>query len=175
MTNTNTINIEVFVNTWKNYNENGADGGRWVALPMDQNELEALLENIADAIGDDDPEWTIHDYDLGNLHFDIDQYDDIFELNDLVQELADLDEWEVATVAAYLEAVNSRLSFALDELSDCVLYYGQNMEDVARELIDQCCYADEFLLRYFDYEAFARDLSFDSYYETSFGVLRVDY
>lgn len=174
MTNINAIKINIFVNTWKNYNENGADGGRWLALPMDQNELEELLENIAEEIGDDDPEWTVHDFSGDCFDFEISEYDDIVELNDLAQQLSELDELEAETVAAYLEAVDSDLSVALAELSECVYYPGYTLEDVAYELVEELCgNADEFLLRYFDYEAFARDLAFDGYYETANGVLYV--
>ena len=35
--------LNIFINTWGNYNENGADGGKWIALPMDANELEETL------------------------------------------------------------------------------------------------------------------------------------
>ena len=55
--------LNIFVNTWGNYNENGADGGEWITLPMDAEELEEVLENIAAAMGDNDPEWAIHDYE----------------------------------------------------------------------------------------------------------------
>ena len=38
-------------------------------------------------------------------------------------------------------------------------------------LISDCYNLPEFALRYFDYEAFARDLSFDGYTETKYGVI----
>lgn len=55
--------LNIFVNTWGNYNENGADGGEWITLPMDPKELEEVLENIAEAMGDEDPEWAIHNFE----------------------------------------------------------------------------------------------------------------
>ena len=54
--------LNIFVNTWGNYNANGADGGEWITLPMEAEELEEVLNNIAAAMGDKDPEWAIHDY-----------------------------------------------------------------------------------------------------------------
>ena len=54
--------LNIFVNTWGNYNENGADGGEWITLPMDADDLQAELERIAENMGDQDPEFTIHDY-----------------------------------------------------------------------------------------------------------------
>jgi antirestriction protein len=46
-----------------------------------------------------------------------------------------------------------------------------DLEEVAEELIDECYNIPEFALRYFDYSAFARDLSFDGYTETKYGVI----
>ena len=66
--------LNLFVNTWGNYNVNGADGGQWLTLPMDPEELQEALSNIAAAMGDHDPEWAIHDYEwesemeLGDVH-----------------------------------------------------------------------------------------------------------
>ena len=31
--------LDIFVNTWGNYNENGADGGEWISLPMEAETL----------------------------------------------------------------------------------------------------------------------------------------
>ena len=55
--------LNVFINTWGNYNENGADGGEWITLPMDPDELEETLQAIAENMGDNDPEFCIHDYE----------------------------------------------------------------------------------------------------------------
>ena len=80
--------LNLFVNTWGNYNENGADGGQWITLPMDPEELEEVLANIAAAMGDKDPEWAIHDYEwesefeLGDVH----EMDSITEWNNLCNE-----------------------------------------------------------------------------------------
>ena len=55
-----------------------------------------------------------------------------------------------------------------------VFYPGQDLEDVAYNLADEWLENDntpDFIKRYFDYEAFARDLSFDGYTETKYGVI----
>ena len=38
--------LKIYVNTWGNYNENGAEGGEWITLPMDSDELEELKERM---------------------------------------------------------------------------------------------------------------------------------
>ena len=47
--------LNIFVNTWGNYNVNGADGGEWITLPMDPEELEEVLENKSISISTGNP------------------------------------------------------------------------------------------------------------------------
>ena len=167
--------LNLFVNTWGNYNVNGADGGQWITLPMEPDELEEVLENIAAAMGDNDPEWSIHDYEW-TIEFDMDEiseYDDIQELNERCLEIDDLQEWEAEEIAAAIEAYDYTFTEALErQQRGCFIFYpGRDLEELAEELINDCYDLPEFALRYFDYEAFARDLSFDGYTETKYGVI----
>ena len=167
--------LNIFVNTWGNYNENGADGGEWITLPMDSDELDEVLENIAIKMGDEDPEWFINDYEwtieteLGDVH----EMDNIQEWNDLCNEAYALEEWEAEEIAAAIEAWDYSFREALDrQQRGCFIFYpGQDLEEVAEELINDCYDLPEIAKRYFDYEAFARDLRYDGYEETSFGVI----
>ena len=167
--------LNLFVNAWGNYNENGADGGQWITLPMDPDELQEVLDHIAAAMGDEDPEWAIHDYEwesdveLGDVH----EMDSIQEWNDRCQEAYDLEEWEAQEIAAAMEAYGYTFPEALErqQRGSFTLYAGMDLEEVAEELINECYDLPEFALRYFDYEAFARDLSFDGYTETKYGVI----
>lgn len=170
--------LNVFMNTWGNYNENGADGGEWITLPMEAEELEAELEKIADAMGDHDPEWFINDYewtidlDLG----DVDEMDNIFEWNATCQEADKLEEWEAEEIAAAMEAFEYSFAEAMErQQRGCFIFYaGQDLEEVAYSLIEECYTTKdtpEIFTRYFDYEGFARDLSFDGYTETKYGVI----
>ena len=167
--------LNIYANTWGNYNENGADGGQWITLPMDSDELEEVLENIAALMKDEDPEWFINDYEwtidqeLGDVH----EMDSITDWNERCQEACDLEEWEAEEIAAAIEAYGYTFAEALDrQQRGCFIFYrGQDLEEVAEELISECYDLPEFALRYFDYEAFARDLSFDGYTETTYGVI----
>ena len=169
--------LNLFVNTWGNYNTNGADGGEWITLPMEPDELEEVLENIAEAMGDDNPEWAIHDYEwTTEIEMDeISEYDDIQELNERCMEIDELEEWETEEIAAAIEAFGYTFAEAFDrQQRGCFVFYaGQDLEEVAESIADECYLynAPEFLARYFDYEAFARDLSFDGYTETKYGVI----
>ena len=167
--------LNLFVNTWGNYNTNGADGGQWITLPMEEDELQEVLENIAALMEDNDPEWFINDYEwtidteLGDVH----EMDSITEWNERCQEVDDLEEWEAEEIAAAIEAYGYTFAEALDrQQRGCFIFYpGRDLEEVAEEMINDCYDLPEFALRYFDYEAFARDLSFDGYTETKYGVI----
>lgn len=173
--------LDIFVNTWGNYNENGADGGEWITLPMDADELASKLQAIAKAMHDDDPEFFINDYEwtveleLGDVH----EMDSITEWNERCNDAAALEEYELEEIAAAIEAFGYTFTEAMErQQRGCYVFYaGQNLSDVAAELADEiiaCCGCKEIpeiFTRYFDYEAFARDLSFDGYTETKFGVI----
>ena len=170
--------LNIFVNTWGNYNENGADGGEWITLPMDAEELEETLNKIAAAMGDNDPEWAIHDYEWTTEiePRDISELENITALNEELQELDGLDEWDQKEIAAAMEAFGMDFKEAYErQQRGCFIFYaGQDLEDVAAELADEWLDSKdipEFISRYFDYAAFARDLRFDGYTETAHGVI----
>lgn len=170
--------LRIFVNTWGNYNENGADGGEWIELPMDEDELNEKLEAIAAAMGDDDPEWAIHDFewpgviDLGEVH----EMDSITEWNERCQEADGLEEYELQEVMAAVEAFGYSFTEALErqQSGGFIFYPGQSLEEVAAELADEYLEGPDipdFIRRYFDYDAFARDLGYEGYNETEHGVI----
>lgn len=173
--------LNVFMNTWRNYNENGADNGEWIALPMEEEELEAKLEEIAEKMKDSDPEWFINDYEWiteEEIDASIDENEDIIELNDLIQRMDELDDYQTKALFAIIEAHTSDLLEALDivEHDNFLFYEGMDLEEVAEEIIDMDYFNSNIpsIFRdYFDYEAFARDLGFDGYDETSHGVIKV--
>jgi len=170
--------LRIFVNTWGNYNENGADGGEWITLPMDEDELEAKLVELAEALEDEDPEYTIHDYEwTGKIELGkVDEMDNIVTWNERCQEAADLEEYELEEIAAAMEAFGYSFSEAMErQQRGCFIFYsGQSLDDVAQEMAEEILQSNnvaEFASRYFDYDAFARDLGCDGYTETSYGVI----
>ena len=167
--------LNIFINTWGNYNENGADGGEWVTLPMDADELENTLQKIADNMGDHDPEFFINDYEWTSEiePRDISEMENIMDLNDEINEYSALDEWDQKEIAAAMEAFSYTFAEAMDrqQRGYFTFYANMDLSEVAEHLIDECYNLPEFALRYFDYEAFAHDLGFDGYTETSYGVI----
>ena len=164
--------LRIFANTWGNYNENGADGGEWITLPMNADELEETLERIAENMGDHDPEWFINDYEWEADHLgSVGENDSIFEWNEIAERLEDLDDYDLEKLEAIQEVEGGDLVDNLEDLDNYEFYSGVSLEEYAEEIVNDCYNLPEFALYYFDFGAFARDLSFDGYHETENGVL----
>lgn len=160
--------LKIFVNTWGNYNENGAEGGQWITLPMEEDELTETLERIAAQMGDHDPEWAIHDFEWEN-DFDggnIDENANLFDLNEQAQKIDDLSSWELDTYAAAVEYWG-REYVDLDELDNYCLHSDiKDCYDLGYYwAAESGCYDLEkmgSLANYFDYEAFGRDINLET-------------
>lgn len=165
-----TTTISVFLNTWSNYNENGADGGFWVELPCD---LDDVLERLAESTGEevDEMEVFINDYDTEIEGLEISEYENIEELNELAEELKELDECDIEKIEAIMESRGGTLRNAIDSIDNYTYYSGMTLIDVAYELVEECYDLPDFAKQYFNYEAFARDLGYDGYTETTNGVI----
>ncbi len=160
--------LNIFVNTWGNYNENGADGGEWITLPMDADELEETLNKIAIAMGDNDPEWAIHDYEWTTdiILRDIGEMENIEKVNEEVQRLSELDEWQQKTYCAMLDYFGSQYVNP-DEVDNYRLYENvmDNYDLGYYWAVESGCYDLEKmgnLANYFDYEAFGRDINLET-------------
>lgn len=159
--------LNVYVNTWGNYNENGADGGQWITLPMDESELESTLETIAENMKDHDPEWFINDYEsVCDFNFDVNENDNILALNAYCQEIDDLSEHERLVYAAACDVFGADC-VDITDLNDYNLY-----TDIESDYdlgyywaVESGCYdLDKMgsLANYIDYESFGRDIRYES-------------
>ena len=96
------------------------------------------------------------------------------ELNNLAQDLQDIeDNGDEEWLAAYVDATNCDLNIAVDKYEDSTFYHDMDLIDVAYDIVEDCYNLPENLERYFDYEAFARDLGFDGYIETDYGTILI--
>ena len=166
--------ISVFLNTWGNYNENGADGGFWVELPCN---LDEVLERLAASTGEDvdEMEVFINDFETEISGLEISENTDISDLNDIAEQLESLDKYDLEKLEAILEADGESLENALDNMDDYIFYANQSLEDVASEMIDEGVFGDipDSIINYIDISAIARDLGYDGYTETENGVIYI--
>ena len=165
---TATTLLKVFITNLGKYNE-GELIGEWVSLPVDESELEEVLERIG--INEEYEEYFITDYETEFDGLKVDEYSNIEELNELAEQLESLDEYDIEKVGAIVEAYGADIKDAIENIDDYTYYSGMSLEDVAYEIVEECYELPEIAQRYFDYEAFARDLGFDGYTETTNGVI----
>lgn len=152
--------IRIYLTNLGKYNE-GELVGKWVDLPT-TNGFEEHLEEIG--INEEYEEWFITDYETDIDGLEIHGYSNIEELDELAETLEDLADYEKEIVEAMISEGYS-LEDALEKKDDCMIYYDcHDMEDVAREYIEECGLlhdVPEMLQNYFDFEAYGRDMSFE--------------
>lgn len=157
-----------FITNLGKYNE-GYLVGKWIDFPIDDDDFEKELASIGVVSGSMYEEWFITDYDcaLFDMYGAFGEYPNIDDINEVAEAL----DYREDEFVALLEVCS--YEDALDHLKDedFTFYYDMTLEDVAYELVDECYNLPEIAQRYFDYKAFARDLSFDGYTETSNGVI----
>ena len=96
------------------------------------------------------------------------------ELNNLAQDLQDVeDNGDEDWLEAYIEATGCDLNIAVDKYDTSTLYHDMDLVDVAYDIVEDCYNLPENLERYFDYEAFARDLEIEGYTETYYGTILI--
>lgn len=178
--------LKIYVANLGKYNE-GRLVGKWLTLPASEAELEKLYVDIKVAHYDESGEYipyyeengimyeevAIHDYETDITDLKINEYEDIDALNELAKEIETLDEYDRYILNAIIDARGEDLKSALDHIGEATFYPGYTLEQVAEELVDDGCFGEipESIACYIDYEAIARDLSMDNYYEVSNGVI----
>ena len=142
--------LKIYVTNLSKYNE-GALVGEWVNL---------LCEGLED-------ELFISDYETDISGLKVAEYKDILQLNEIAEEIDNFDDEEVIIFQAYLEQYTNDLQQALDAVrqGNYRIYYDcDNMEDVAYQVVNDCGLLDgvpEEVKRYFDYEAYGRDIDIE--------------
>lgn len=173
--------IDIFLNTWRNYNVNGIDGGQWITLPMEAEELQEALEAIAESLNETDAEWFVNDYEwtCEIELFEVSENENIETINNRLQGLDKLTEYDqkemVSAMIGY--GYSYEEAFDLQQRGAFHLHEGMSLYDVAYDLAHEIMgdrNVMNFCKTYFDYEAFARDLAIEGYVETPYGVIAED-
>lgn len=149
--------IKIYVANLAKYNE-GILKGAWIELPTVAPELDEQLANI---LGQDE-EVAIHDYEAP---FTINEYDNIYRLNEIAEILEDTHEDD-----SIIEAILSNFSDVEEGLQviedgDFMVYNDcKDMGEVAMDYLEQTGMLDDvsdLLQSYFDYDAYGRDMEIE--------------
>lgn len=158
--------VNIFLTNLGKYNE-GELVGEWVELPVD--DFQPILDRIG--INDEYEEWFITDYEAP---FEINEYDNIEELNDIAREIQDFDSTQLEVLNAYKEH-GYDMRDAIDKVidNDYIYLEGDTEEDLAYSYIDMAGSFEDAVSKedkqyYFDYEAYGRDLVLGGDYSESY-------
>ena len=146
-----------------------------IELPTD--DLGLLIEELKTYFEEEKPRFVMIDWTELGFECDITKYCciDLDDVNCFAQWFNDLNVWDKDKFNAIIEVYGAGdfadLMGHMGNFDNYGFYAGETLEDVAENIIDECCNLPEPLERYFDYEAFANDLTYDGYYETEWGVI----
>lgn len=147
---------KVYLNTWGAYN-NGCIGYGW----MTPEEARDFIEEDPERDGG---EWFIADIDnyLG-VEFGSLDYADVNEIIDSIEALEELEDYELEEIIALMEYKGTNNALEAIEDRDSYSFFAdiEQYHDSCDELID--FNGNDFLERYFDWDAYHRDCDFDVY------------
>ncbi len=179
--------IAMVIGSWGSYNEcnERALGSEWLDFDdyEDWDEIVEELKKEGFELDGIDEELFVQDIEgvpSNSQDWDNTHPKEIFELikksgvldNDYKYELME----SYCEVRSFNEWSNLVNDYEEDWDRDIVFYRNMTMLDVAYEIIDECYDLEKMLGNltcYFDYAAFARDLSYDGYTETENGVIEI--
>ena len=151
--------------------------GRWVELPMNEDELRSEVQEILEHgtlyCGDGvypTEETFITDYEFDDVQlFSVDEYDNEFELNRKVQLIEESVEPFQYKILKFLmdNGFSSSLEEAIEKVDDVFVYDHYTMRDIAEEFVDEFINLDginDLIKNNLDYDGIARDLEMDGVY-----------
>lgn len=167
---------KIYLNTWGAYNS-GLIGFGWMTPSEARDFIDEKSEDES-FISKYGEEFFIADIDnyLG-VDFGSLDYANVLDICEQIEALEELTDWELEHCKAYIEVTGSDIAEALEKYEyNSTFYHNMTLEEVAEQIMEDdynISDNDSIFARYFDYEAFARDLSFDGYTEVENGVIEI--
>lgn len=175
--------LKVFITNLGKYNE-GILCGKWISLPIEEDELNEAFDEIEichedeygekvnyyDSVGNPYEEFFFTDFETDIDGLKIPEHISIEDLNEMAEETDNLDEEEQEVLSGllkeggyyYEEAISIINNGEYRVYHDCF-----DMSDVAEQVVEECGYLQglpDHFRNYFDYEAFGRDLKIEGCY-----------
>ena len=165
--------LSVYLTDLTAYNA-GCLSGTWVQLPLTKLELSQTISEVlteGEQVTDEEnhEEWFITDYEWDDIDLKaIDEYENIYDLNDEMYLLSQLDKDRLKAVKFLLdEGITSDIEDAISRAEDVIIHHNYDMEDVAYDLIDTCYNLKDIpdlIANNIDYDGIAHDLEQDGTY-----------
>ena len=168
--------MKIYITDLEAYN-NGHLVGEWYTLPMGEDSLaecnEDVLYNGRKACNHmhHHEETFITDWECDYMN--IEEYDDIYKLNAIAQDLENLDRYDMKRYTA-LRGHGYNHKEALRAYDDVDLYENTTLTELAEQFVEDGYFGEihNTIRNYIDYEAIARDLACD-YNEVDGDIVRV--
>lgn len=176
------MEIRGYVANLGRYNE-GQLIGEWVTFPVDEDEWSEVLQRIGIS---DEPDENGRIYEefffadwCCSCDFHFEEYEDVERVNEIAEQVDRLNSFEEEALEAMIDD-GYDAEEALNAIADGdVLFYFDcdNMEDVAYQFVEESgmlAGVDDTIARYFDYEAYGRDLEIEgTFLPTESGYIEV--
>lgn len=157
--------INLYISTYHKYNS-GYLNGEWVELPLDEEKLEETLNRIKGLHpAESDAEFMIQDYET-DLNIKIEECDSIYELNELAQKTDNWTDTEKEVFGCLVSNWQADFEEAQEKVNNNDYFYieANNDTELAENYIEETGGIEllprEILERYFDFEAYGRELSY---------------
>lgn len=152
--------IKGFITNLGKYNE-GCLIGEWITFPIDEDELNEVYERIG--INERYEEIFFTDWE-SDIDLNLGEYESIDKVNELAEQIESLDKWDIETYKAACEYWGAKY-VDIDNIDEYHLYTDITSDyDLGYYWIEEsgCYNLDGPLANYFDYEAFGRDIRFET-------------
>ena len=144
----------------------------WFEADLREPDLGINREQVKSICGTTNPQVIDIEYDDDEPYKELLQYNGMgwTSLNSLVdqaEQLAQFEDYELEQIAAYMNTKSGDLSYAMDHFDNHQYWKtdNSNIEDFAREYLEETEYDADFLAQYFDYAALGEELLADPDYE----------
>jgi len=165
--------LKVYLTDLEAYN-NGALVGKWIELPMSEDELNQELKEVLEqgkqtVNGYNHEEYFITDYEWEDISiFEVGEYSSLIKLNEQIEQLQELNQEQLKAVEFLLdEQLVKDMAEAIEKVDDVIIYQDQSMCDIAYNLIEECYSTDNIpsiISHHIDYKAIGDDLLLDGSY-----------
>ena len=163
--------LSAYITNLGKYNE-GYLVGEWITFPITNKELEEVFERIG--INEEYEEYFITDFDnTYDVDFDFGEYTSITRINETIEMVDSLDNYDLDKVKAILEYEGGDVLDVIENLDNYNFYHGVTLEEIAEEIIETYFISNdipEFFRDCFDYDKYIDDYMYD-YHETEYGVI----
>ena len=165
--------LKIYLTDLQSYNE-GDLVGKWITLPITPFELsqavsEVLTEGEAISESENHEEYFITDWEYNSYEFhDIDEYENIYELNEQLQSLRFKSDNELKAIEFLVsQGIVDSIDDAMIKAEYVIIHENQDMTGIAYEMMQDSYQADllpSIIANNIDYEAIGQELTYDGYY-----------